>query len=76
MIFPRLKELREDTTRALDEHGRRISTIELEYVRRETFYRDLSGWKDDIHRLGDQIGTQMGEIRKDIIALWKHRKDT
>ena len=67
----KLKELREGTAKSLDEHGRRISCVELEYVRRETFYRELGGWKDDINRLSGQISSQFTEFMKSIVELWK-----
>jgi len=69
----KLKELREDTMKALDEHGRRISCIELEYVRRMDFYKDLGGWRDDINRLSDKISSQSAELSKSINELWKDR---
>jgi len=65
----KLRELRENTAKALEEHGRRLSCIELEYVRRETFYRELGGWRDDINRVLDQIS----EFRKNVVELWKDR---
>ena len=65
-IDSRLKDLRENTSAVLDEHSRRISNIELEYVRRETFYRELGGWKDDIKQLSADTSAQFMEIRKNI----------
>jgi len=67
----KLKGLREDTTKVLDEHGRRLSYIEMEYIKRETFYRELGGWKDDINRLSGQISSQFTEFMKSIVELWK-----
>jgi len=69
----KLKELRVDTMKVLDEHGRRISCIELEYVRRMDFYKDLGGWRDDINRLSDKISSQSAELSKSINELWKDR---
>jgi hypothetical protein len=71
----KISELKEDTAKVLDEHGRRLSCIELEYVRRETFYRELGGWKDDINRLSGQITTQFMEFTKSIIEIWKDKKE-
>ena len=67
----KLKELREGTAKALDEHGRRLSFNEMEYIKRETFYRELGGWKDDINRLSGQISSQFTEFMKSIVELWK-----
>jgi hypothetical protein len=69
----KLKGLREDTTKVLDEHGRRISCIELEYVRRMDFYKDLGGWRDDINRLYDKISSVSTDLSKSINELWKDR---
>ena len=66
-----LAEIKADTTKSIEENARRISNIELEYIRRDTFYRDLGGWKDDINRLSGQLS----EITKNIIELWKVKKD-
>ena len=71
----RFKEMRENTARVRDEHGSRISNIELEYVRRDTFYRELGGWKDDINRLSDGIAARFAEFNKSLIELWKGKKD-
>jgi hypothetical protein len=70
LINSKLKELREDTFKALDDHGRRLSYIELEYVRRESFYRELGGWKDDVNRLSGQIS----DFNKSVTELWKDRR--
>ena len=73
-IDSRLKELRENTTAVLDEHSRRIKYLELEYVKRETFYRELGGWKDDIKQLSNETSAQFREIRKSIFELCKGGK--
>jgi uncharacterized protein YoxC len=65
-----LKELRGDTFKVLEEHGRKISYIELEYVRRESFYRELGGWKDDINRLFSHVS----DFNKSVTDLWKDRR--
>jgi len=74
-IDSRLKDLREGTTSILDDHNRRISFIETEYVRRETLYRELGGWKDDIKELSRETSAQLMEIRKSIRDLWRGKKD-
>ena len=73
-IDTRLKSLREDTTSVLNEHVRRIGNLEMEYVKRETFYRELGGWKDDIRQLSCDTSAQFMEIRKTILDLWKAGK--
>jgi len=69
----KVKELRTDVNKTIEDHGRRLSYIELEYVRRETFYRELGGWKGDINRLSDLITTQFMNFTKSIIELWKEK---
>jgi len=71
----KLKELREDTTKVMDEHGRRLSCIELEYVRRVDFYKDLGGWRDDINRVYDKISSLSSELSRGIIELWKGTRE-
>ncbi|MDR0302365.1 MAG: hypothetical protein LBI04_08670 [Treponema sp.] len=70
LIDSKLKELRNDTFKMLDDHGRRLSYIELEYVRRESFYRELGGWKDDINRVSGQIS----DFNKSVIELWRDKR--
>jgi hypothetical protein len=72
----KLKELKDDTAKELDGHERRLSYIELEYIKREEFYRELGGWRDDINRLSGQITTQFMEFTKSIIEIWKDKKES
>jgi len=64
-----VKNLRSDITKTLDKHDRRISFIELEYVKRESFYRELGGWKTDI----SQVSGKLSELKDNIIDLWKNK---
>jgi len=64
-----LDEIKSNTTKTLEEHSRRISNLELEYVRRDTFYRELGGWKDDINGLSGRFS----EFTRNIIELWKSK---
>jgi hypothetical protein len=75
LLNNKLNGLRTNIEQELDEHNRKLSYIELEYVKRETFFRDLSGWKDDINRLSGQLSAQFMEFTKFIIELWKDKKD-
>jgi hypothetical protein len=70
----RVKELQADVYRVLEDHSRRLSYIELEYVRRESFFRELGGWRDDMNRMSGQISAQFGELTKNIIELWKGKR--
>ena len=64
-----LDEIKSSTAKTLEELNRRVSYIEVEYVRRDSFYRELGGWKDDINR----VLCQFSEFRNQIIDLWKNR---
>jgi len=64
-----LAEIKSSTAKTLEDLNRRVSYLEVEYIRRDTFYRELGGWKDDINRLSGQFS----EITKYIIDLWKSK---
>ena len=68
-IENKLSALEAKTAKTFEDHSRRLSNLELEYIRRDTFYRELGGWKDDINRLSGQFS----EFTKNIIELWKSR---
>jgi len=70
----RAKDFQAQLDSRLDEHSRRISNIELEYVRRETFYRELGGWKDDIKQLSAETSAQFMEIRKNIFDFLNRKE--
>jgi hypothetical protein len=72
-IEAKIRELRNDVNKTIEDHGRRLSYIEMEYLRRETFYRELGGWKDDINRVSGQIATLSTDLNKGIIDLWKEK---
>jgi hypothetical protein len=69
----KIKELRGDVYKAIGDHGRRLSYIETEYVKREAFYRELGGWRDDINRVSGQIITLSAELNRSVIELWKKK---
>jgi hypothetical protein len=73
VLEAKIKELRADVYKVLEDHGRRLSYIEMEYVKRETFYRELGGWRDDINRISGQIVTLAAELNRSIIELWKKK---
>jgi hypothetical protein len=63
----RATTLRNDINKTLNSFGERLSRIEHEYVKNEMFYRELSGWRSEIHRLYDLINNQFANI----IAIFK-----
>ncbi len=70
----KIKELKGGIDKTLDDHGKRISCIEHDYVKRETFYKDLGGWKDDINRLSNQISSLSHNFMEKILEIWKEGK--
>ena len=70
----RIKELRDDINRTLIEHTRELSYIKMSYITRETFYRELSGWKEDLNRLSNQLNTQFSEFMARVVEIWKGQK--
>ena len=69
----KVKEVKEDISRTLGEHGRELSYIKMEYIKRETFHRELSGWKEDINRLSSQINNQFTDFMARLIEIWKDK---
>ncbi len=51
----------ETTTKNAD---KRIGYIEREYVQRNDYYKDISGWREDINRIGERIDRLTMEIVK------------
>ena len=51
----RATELRKYINDTLNNFGSRLSIVEREYTRNDTFLRELSGWKSEINRVSDQI---------------------
>ncbi len=71
----KIQELHDDVYKVLDDHYRELAYIKTEYLKRKDFYRDLGGWRDDINRLSNQISTQFMEFTKNIIELWKDKRE-
>ena len=69
-IENKLAAFKSDTTKIFDEHTRRLSHLEMECVKREDFYRELGGWKDDINR----VSGQLTDFTKNIVDLWKDKR--
>jgi hypothetical protein len=62
-------ELRADVNRVLDDHAKQLSYIKTEYTRSDVFYRELSGWRSEINRLSDQIGSQFIAFTQSIMQV-------
>ena len=70
----KVKEVKRDINNTLVEHSRELSYIKMECIMRDTFYRELSGWKEDINRLSNQINSLVPDFMTRIIELWKEQK--
>jgi hypothetical protein len=67
--------LKESVVRQLDEQGRRISYIELEYTKNRDFHRELGGWRAEITRLSDQISSQFMAFTQNIIQMVRGKNE-
>ncbi len=73
-LHDKLKEFRDEIMGRIDGHEKRIALIELEYVKREDFFRENQGWRSELNRLSDLITKQFADITKNIIEIWKEKK--
>ena len=65
----RFKELKHDMERVYLDHSNRISYIEHEYTKNDSFWRELSGWKSEIHNLSNQFADHYLALNKNILQL-------
>ena len=73
-ISTKLKEENAEITKKYTELKERISYLEMEGVRNDTFYREMSGWKTEINRLNDNVTKMFSESMNKIIEVWKEQK--
>ncbi len=57
------------------EHERQFASIRAEYTKNADFRRELSGWRTEINRLSDLITSQFMNFTKNIIEIWKEKKE-
>ena len=72
-ITTKLKEEKEEIAKNHTELKNRISYLEMESIRSDTFYRELAGWKTEINRLNDNVTKMFSESMNKIIELWKEK---
>ncbi|MDR1374586.1 MAG: hypothetical protein LBJ24_06415 [Treponema sp.] len=68
-------ELRSDMNRVLDDYGKRLLYVEKEYTRNEVFFRELSGWREEINRLSDRIISLFSSIPQSIFQALNRGKN-
>jgi hypothetical protein len=68
-------ELRADMNRMLDDYGKRLSYIEMEYTKNSVFYEQLSGWRTEVNRLADKSDGHHAQIVQYILDLLNRGKN-
>ena len=63
------RELRNDINSTLNNFGARLSTIEKDYTKNETFFRELSGWRTEINRLSDNVTSNFVTLTQHVIEI-------
>lgn len=69
-----LKTFQEDVGKNLEDITRRVSYLEMETVKNDTFYREVSGWRAEINRLSDQIVGLFNTFTGNVIKIWQAKK--
>jgi len=65
----RAAKLRDDIYKSLNIYIDRLTRVEHEYVKTETFLTELSGWRSEINRLYDLYNTQSSSFTQSIIKI-------
>lgn len=68
-------ELSNAIHKELEAHGRRLSYIEMEYVKNSVFYEQLSGWRTEINRLIDRSDGHHSQVIQYILDLLNRSKN-
>jgi len=64
-----ITKMREDVNNSLNGFGERLTRVEHEYVKRETFLNELSGWRTEINRLYDLFNINFTSFTQNIIQI-------
>jgi hypothetical protein len=65
----RANNLRDEITKTLNDFGTRLSRVEMDYVTKEEYWRDLSGWRSEINRVSDKIDIKFDSLVQNIISV-------
>jgi hypothetical protein len=68
-------ELYNTIHKGLEAHSKRLSYIEMEYVKNSVFYEQLSGWRTEINRLSDKSDGHHSQIIQYILDLLNKGKN-
>jgi hypothetical protein len=68
-------ELYNTIHKGLEAHSKRLSYIEMEYVKNSVFYEQLSGWRTEVNRLADKSDGHHAQLIQYILDLLKRGKN-
>lgn len=69
-----ISNMRADVNKTLNGFGERLSYIEQNYVKNEFFFRELSGWRSEINRLGDKTDGNFAVLIQNIMQFLNQGK--
>ena len=61
--------------KGLEAHSKRLSYLEMEYVKNSVFYEQLSGWRTEINRLADKSDGHHAQVIQYILDLLNKGKN-
>ena len=64
-----ITKMRDDVNNSLNGFGERLTRVEHEYVKKDTFLNELSGWRTEINRLYDLFNTNFISFTQNIIQI-------
>jgi len=70
----RAAALRTEINTTLNSFGERLSRVERDYVKIESFHRELSGWRHEINRMSDIVHKEISKINQNLIQLLSQGK--
>ena len=70
----RAAALRAEINTTLNSFGERLSRVERDYVKSESFHKELSGWRTETNRLSDIIHKETSKINQSLIQLLSRGK--
>jgi len=67
-------KLRDEINKTLNSFGERLSYIKQNYVKNDFFFRELSGWRSEINRLGDKTDGNFAVLIQNIMQFLNQGK--
>jgi len=75
-VAEEIGKMEDRVVKELDDVKRRVSILEMDALRKEEFYRENSGWRQEINNLGERMNTMMSDFMKSVIEIWKTKDRT